>query len=138
MMDYQNHIQSGSMLNTPPVFAVYICMLTLRWLKKQGGVAAIEKINNRKAGLLYDTLDSLPLFTGTVAKEDRSKMNACFIIKNSELEKQFAAECKAHNFYGVKGYRTVGGFRISMYNALSLESVTALTDLMKDFAKKHA
>jgi phosphoserine aminotransferase len=136
MMDYRNHIEAGSLLNTPPVFAVYVCMLTLRWLKGQGGIPAIEKINDRKTALLYDTLDSLPVFRPTVAQEDRSKMNVVFVIDNPELEKEFLASCKENGMVGIKGYRTVGGFRASLYNALPLESVQALTDLMKDFANK--
>jgi phosphoserine aminotransferase len=136
MMDYRQHIEAGSLLNTPPVFAIYVCMLTLRWLKNMGGVTEIEKRNNEKAKLLYDTIDSLPLFRGTVAKEDRSKMNACFVIEDAEREKEFAALCQQENMIGVKGHRTVGGFRISMYNALPYESVKALTDLMKYFAEK--
>lgn len=136
MMDYRNHIENGSMLNTPPVFAVYVCMLTLRWLKENGGVTAIEKINEQKAKLFYDTLDSLPIFSGTVAREDRSNMNAVFVMPDAALEKEFAELCKQEGLYGVKGHRSVGGFRISMYNALPLESVVVLTDLMKDFAEK--
>lgn len=136
ILDYRNHIKEGSMMNTPPVFAVYVVMLTLRWLKQQGAVVAIEKINDTKAKLFYDTLDSLPVFTGPVAKEDRSKMNAVFVMQDAELEKEFLALCKTEGMVGVKGHRSVGGFRISMYNALSLESVKAITDLMKDFANK--
>jgi len=136
IMDYRNHIEAGSLLNTPPVFAIYVCMLTLRWLKSQGGVTAIEKINNAKAKLFYDALDSLPVFKGTVAKEDRSKMNACFVMEDDKLEKSFLDLCKQENMIGVKGHRLVGGFRVSMYNALPLESVKALTDLMKYFAEK--
>ena len=136
MMDYRQHIEAGSLLNTPPVFAVYVCMLTLRWLKQQGGIPAIEKINERKTALLYDTLDSLPVFRPTVAKEDRSKMNVVFVMDNPELEKEFLAACKDNGMIGIKGYRTVGGFRASLYNALPIESVKALTDLMKDFANK--
>lgn len=137
MMDYRNHIENGSMLNTPPVFAVYICMLTLRWLKNLGGVDAIEKINNQKAQLLYNTIDSLPVFKGTVInKEDRSIMNACFVLENADLEKEFNTLCKQNNIIGVKGHRSVGGFRTSLYNALPLESVQVLTSLMKDFANK--
>ena len=136
IMDYRNHIEAGSLLNTPPVFAVYVCMLTLRWLKNQGGVSAIEKINNAKAKLFYDTLDSLPLFKGRIAKEDRSKMNATFSVKNAGLEKEFLDLCKNEGMIGVKGHRSTGGFRVSMYNALSIESVKTLTDLMKDFANK--
>ena len=137
MMDYRNHIENGSMLNTPPVFAVYVCMLTLRWLKNLGGVDAIEKINNQKAQLLYNTIDSLPVFKGTVInREDRSIMNACFVLDNADLEKEFNTLCKQNNIIGVKGHRSVGGFRVSLYNALPLESVKVLTDIMKDFANK--
>jgi phosphoserine aminotransferase len=135
MMDYRNHIEAGSMLNTPPVFPIYVCLLTLRWLKKVGGVAAIEKVNNRKAQLFYDTLDSLPLFKGTVAKEDRSRMNACFVASDEAVEKEFMALCEKEGIVGAKGHRTVGGFRVSMYNALPYESVVALTDMMKQFAQ---
>ncbi len=138
MLDYRNHIKEGSMLNTPPVFAVYIAMLTLRWLKKNGGVTAVEKLNNEKAGLFYSTLDSLPIFKGPIAKEDRSKMNAVFVMDNSELEKEFLESCKKENMIGVKGHRSVGGFRVSMYNALTLESIKAITDLMKQFAQKKS
>ena len=136
MMDYRNHIDAGSLLNTPPVFAIYVCMLTLRWLKKVGGVAAIEKKNNEKAALLYNTIDSLPLFRGTVAKEDRSKMNAVFVSQDEATEKEFLRLCEQEGMIGVKGYRTVGGFRASMYNALPLESVQAFTDLMHYFAQR--
>lgn len=135
MLDYRNHIKEESMLNTPPVFAVYVAMLTLRWLKNNGGVAAIEKLNDEKANLFYSTLDSLPLFNGPVAKEDRSKMNAVFVIDNPQLEKEFLECCKKENIIGIKGHRSVGGFRVSMYNALTLESVKAITDLMKHFAQ---
>jgi phosphoserine aminotransferase len=137
ILDYRNHIKENSMLNTPPVFAVYVAMLTLRWLKNKGGVAAIEKLNDAKAKLFYDTLDSLPVFKGPVAKEDRSKMNAVFVMEDTTLEKEFAELCKQEGMYGIKGHRSVGGFRISMYNALAIESVIVLTDLMKDFAKRR-
>lgn len=138
ILDYRNHIKEGSMMNTPPVFAIYVVLLTLRWLKKKGGVAAIEKINKQKATLFYDTLDALPVFKGIVAKEDRSKMNAVCIMENQELEKEFLTLCMKEGMIGVKGHRSVGGFRISMYNALPLESVKAITDLMKDFANKKS
>lgn len=137
MMDYRKHIDNGSMLNTPPVFAVYVCMLTLRWLKSIGGVAAIEAVNREKAALLYDTLDELPLFRPTVDKVDRSHMNAVFVMEDPALEKSFLDLCKAEGMVGVKGHRSVGGFRVSMYNALPLESVRALTELMRYFAQKH-
>lgn len=136
MMDYRNHIAEGSMLNTPPVFAVYVVMLTLEWLKNLGGVAAIESINNEKASLFYNTLDQLPLFNGPVAKEFRSHMNAVFVMDDEALEKEFLAECKNHQMIGIKGHRSVGGFRVSMYNALPLSSVKAMTELMTDFAKR--
>jgi len=137
MMDYRKHIEAGSVLNTPPVFAIYVCMLTLRWLKNFGGIAAIEKINKQKADLLYSTIDSLPLFKPTVAKEDRSQMNVVFVIDNPEIEKEFQAVCKENGMVGVKGHRSVGGFRVSLYNALPLESVHVLCDLMKSFAASH-
>ena len=138
MMDYREHITAGSMLNTPPVFAIYVCLLTLRWLKAQGGVPAIEAINNQKAALLYGTLDHLPIFRPTVAKEDRSKMNAVFVMDDPALEQEFLALCKANGMIGVKGHRSVGGFRVSMYNAMSLEGVQSLTELMTDFAQKKS
>lgn len=138
IMDYRNHIKDGSMLNTPPVFAVYVCMLTLRWLKEQGGVAAIEKKNIEKAALLYEEIDRNPLFTGTVAKEDRSKMNVCFVINDGLLEEKFLAYAKEQNIAGIKGHRLVGGFRASLYNALPISSVQVLVDAMKSFAKQHA
>jgi phosphoserine aminotransferase len=122
MMDYREHIAAGSLLNTPPVFAIYVCMLTLRWLKQRGGISAIEAVNNRKAQLLYD----------------RSRMNVVFVMDDEALEKEFQAECKANGMVGVKGHRSVGGFRVSLYNALPLESVQALTELMNEFALKKA
>ncbi|MET0243322.1 MAG: 3-phosphoserine/phosphohydroxythreonine transaminase [Flavitalea sp.] len=138
IMDYRQHIENGSMLNTPPVFAVYVCMLTLRWLKNNGGPAAMEKLNSKKAALLYETLDNSAVFKTVVAKEDRSTMNACFVMENKDLEKKFVELCKENNFYGVKGHRSTGGFRISMYNALGYESVVKLTDVMKAFDKENA
>ncbi len=137
MMDYRNHISNGSMLNTPPVFAVYVCMLTLRWLKNLGGIAAIEPVNEAKAKLLYETLDSLPVFVPTVAKNDRSLMNVVWVMQNPGLEAAFLAECKANGMVGIKGHRSVGGFRASLYNALDMSSVELLADLMKDFAQRH-
>jgi len=138
IMDYRNHIKEGSMLNTPPVFAIYVCMLTLRWLKEMGGVAAVEKLNNAKAELLYGEIDRNPLFTGTVAKEDRSKMNVCFVMNDASLEEKFLAFVKERNIVGIKGHRLVGGFRASLYNALPISSVEVLVDAMKTFADQHA
>jgi len=136
IMDYRNHIQEGSMLNTPPVFAVYVSMLTLRWLKNLGGVSAIEKLNNEKAELLYNEIDNNSLFTGTVAKKDRSKMNVCFKINDSDREADFMNLVKHHNIVGLKGHRTAGGFRASLYNALPLSSVQALVNIMNEFSAK--
>lgn len=138
MMRYATHIEGGSMYNTPPVFSIYVCMATLEWLKSIGGVAAIEKINKQKAELFYNEVDNNPLFTGTCAVEDRSRMNACFLLKNPELDEEFMKQVKAQGIVGIKGHRSVGGYRASMYNALPLESVKALTDLMKNFALKTA
>jgi len=138
ILDYRNHIKEGSMLNTPPVFAVYVCMLTLRWLKAQGGVAAIEKINNEKAALLYAAIDDNPLFKGTAHKDDRSKMNVCFVMNNRTLEESFLQFSKEQGIVGIKGHRLVGGFRASLYNALPLSSVKILAELMKTFALQHA
>jgi len=136
MMDYREHIKNGSMLNTPPVFAVYVCMLTLRWLKEQGGVEGIQSINEKKARLLYATIDQNPVFNGVVAPEDRSLMNAVFTINDPQAEQEFITVCKSNNLYGIKGHRSVGGFRISMYNALPYDSIVVLTDIMKEFATK--
>ena len=138
MMDYRQHVANGSMLNTPPVFAIYVCLLTLRWLKKIGGVAAIENINNQKAELLYSTLESIPLFNLPVPPQDRSKMNAVFTMHDPALEKLFLARCEEEGMVGVKGHRSVGGFRVSMYNAMPLSSVVDITALINDFANKHA
>ena len=138
IMDYRNHINDGSMLNTPPVFAVFVCMLTLRWLKAQGGVAAIEKLNEAKAALLYAEIDENPFFRGTVSKADRSKMNVCFVMNDSSLEAAFLRLTKEKNIVGIEGHRLVGGFRASLYNALPISSVTVLVNAMKEFASTHA
>lgn len=136
IMDYRNHIQEGNLLNTPPVFAVYVVLLTLRWLKAEGGIDALESRNEEKASLFYSTLDSLPLFRGPVAKEDRSTMNAVFVVDDPRVEKEFLDCCRNENMIGIKGHRSVGGFRASLYNALPFQSVLALTNLMKDFANR--
>lgn len=136
IMDYRNHIKAGSMLNTPPVFAVYVSMLTLRWLKENGGVEAMEKLNNEKAALLYTAIDNSKIFKGTVVKEDRSKMNVCFVMDDAEKEKSFLDFAKQNNIYGIKGHRSVGGFRASLYNALPLSSVKFLVEKMEEFEKE--
>ena len=133
MMDYRNHIKEGSMLNTPPVFAVYVCMLTLRWLKSMGGVAAIEKLNIEKAAHLYKAIDDSTLFTGTVEKEDRSKMNVCFVMKDPAKEAAFLQMAETRGIIGIKGHRSVGGFRASLYNALPFSSVQVLINTIKAF-----
>jgi phosphoserine aminotransferase len=138
IMDYRNHIEAGSLLNTPPVFAVYVAMLTLRWIKKEGGLTEMEKRAKQRADLFYKTLDALPVFKPLVVKEDRSLMNATFKIEDEALENKFLEICKANGMVGVKGHRTVGGLRVSMYNALPLESVEALTALMISFNQQHA
>lgn len=138
IMDYRNHINEGSMLNTPPVFAVFVCLLTLRWLKSQGGIAAIEKKNIEKAALLYAAIDNNPLFTGTVAKEDRSKMNVCFVMNDPAKETAFLEYAKSNGIVGIKGHRLVGGFRASLYNALPISSVQVLVKTMQAFSKNHA
>jgi phosphoserine aminotransferase len=135
IMDYRNHIEAKSMLNTPPVFAIYVSMLTLRWLKENGGVAAMEKLNNKKSELLYDAIDNSKIFKGTVVKEDRSKMNVCFVMEDAEKEKAFLDFAKQNNIYGIKGHRSVGGFRASLYNALPLSSVEYLVEKMVEFEK---
>jgi phosphoserine aminotransferase len=135
MLDYRQHIANGSMLNTPPVFAVYVCLLTLRWLKGMGGIAAIEPINQAKAALLYEALDTLPIYRPTVAVEDRSLMNVVWVMPDEVLEKEFLALCKKEGMVGIKGHRSVGGFRASLYNALPLSSVEALVQLMRHFAE---
>ncbi|MCG3167037.1 MAG: Phosphoserine aminotransferase [Bacteroidia bacterium] len=135
MLDYKVHIKGESMYNTPPVFPIYVSMLTMKWLKDNGGVEWIEKINRQKADLLYNEIDNNPLFVGTVEKEDRSDMNICFLLKDVALEPEFDKLAKAANLSGIRGHRDVGGYRASLYNALPLESVQALVDVMKEFTK---
>lgn len=136
MMDYSVHIAKDSMFNTPPVFAVYVSMLTMQWLKDLGGIAAIEEINERKANLIYSEIELNPVFSGFAAKEDRSNMNATFNITDDELKDVFDATCKEAGINGINGHRSVGGYRASMYNALPLESVGVLVDIMSDLEKK--
>jgi len=139
MMDYRVHIKGESMYNTPPVFPVYVSMLTMKWLKNNGGLEWIEKINNQKAELLYNEIDRNSMFKGTVeAKEDRSKMNVTFVLTKPELEAEFDKLTKEANLSGLKGHRDVGGYRASLYNALPLESVKVLVDVMKEFENKFA
>jgi len=136
MLNYETHIAKSSMFNTPPAFPIYVLMLTMRWLKKQGGLKAIEQKNIEKANLLYNEIDSNPVFEGTVAKEDRSRMNVCFLPKDPEMTQPFIDLCTKRNISGIKGHRSVGGFRASIYNAMPLSSVQALVDVMQEFSKK--
>jgi len=131
MLDYNTHISKGSMFNTPPVFPIYVSMLTLQWLKELGGVEIIEKMNQDKADLLYGEIDRNPLFEGTAAMEDRSNMNVCFLLSDSSKEETFNTMWNAEGISGIKGHRSVGGYRASMYNAMPIESVQVLVDVMK-------
>ncbi len=133
IMDYRNHIAAKSMLNTPPVFAIYVSMLTLRWIKENGGVEEMEKRSIEKSSLLYNAIDNSKMFKPTAAKEDRSRMNVCFVMDDIEKEKEFLDFAKKNDIYGIKGHRTVGGFRASLYNALPLSSVQYLVKKMEEF-----
>lgn len=137
MLKYENHIEAGSMYNTPPVFAVYTSMLTLRWVKKMGGVASMQKINESKAALLYDEIERNGLFYTPTVQEDRSDMNVCFLLNDKELEGAFLAKCKEAGCVGLEGHRSVGGFRASIYNAMPEEGIICLTEVMKEFERTH-
>lgn len=136
MLDYEKHIKAESMYNTPAVFPVYASLLTLQWLKKMGGIAAVEKLNQEKANLLYAEIDRNPHFKGATKVEDRSIMNAVFLLENEEHTALFDSMWKAAGISGLPGHRSVGGYRASMYNALPIESVKVLVDVMKDFESK--
>ena len=140
MLDYRTHIAEGSMYNTPPCLPIYTIMETLRWLKSIGGVKVMEEMNKKKANLLYNAIDSSKIFVGTVEKDSRSLMNICFVMKPdyAKLEDEFMNFAKANGMVGIKGHRSVGGFRASTYNALPIESVQALVDCMKEFEKQKA
>ncbi|MFT7613186.1 MAG: phosphoserine aminotransferase [Parvicellaceae bacterium] len=137
MLDLNTHVKKDSMFNTPPVFPIYASMLNLRWLKKNGGVSWIQDINEKKADLLYNEVDSNPLFVGPNAIEDRSNMNATFLLTNEDLTETFNAMWNEANISGIKGHRSVGGYRASMYNAMPLESVQTLVNVMQELAQKH-
>ena len=140
MLNYQTHIDNGSMFNTPPVLPIYTALQTLKWLKVQGGLAEIEKRNIAKAELLYNAIDNSKMFVGTANKEDRSLMNICFVLKEEykDLEADFMKFATEKGMVGIKGHRLVGGFRASTYNALPIESVQALVDCINEFEKLHA
>lgn len=138
MLDYRTHIEGGSMFNTPPVLPIYTAMLTLRWLKANGGLEAAEKRNIEKADLLYSCIDSSKIFTGTAQEADRSRMNVCFVLKPEyqDLQEDFMKFATSKGMVGLKGHRLVGGFRASLYNAMTAEGVKALTECMKEYERK--
>lgn len=140
MLDYRTHIKEGSMFNTPPVLPIFTIRETLRWIKSLGGVEAIEKMNIEKANLLYNAIDNSKMFIGTAEKESRSLMNICFVMKDQYKDKEeaFMEFTKKHGMVGLKGHRSVGGFRASTYNALPKESIEALIKCMQDFEKENA
>ncbi len=139
MLDYRTHIKEGSMFNTPPVVPIYAALQTLKWLKGLGGLSVMQQMNQEKAALLYDEIDRNKLFKGTAAAEDRSLMNICFVMNDEykELEEAFQKFASERGMIGLKGHRSVGGFRASTYNALPKESVIALVNTMKEFEKNH-
>lgn len=138
MLQYKIHADNGSLYNTPPCYSIYICGLVYEWIKKNGGVAAIQKINEEKAQLLYDCIDNSKLFKGTVEKYDRSIMNVNFVTGSEELDKKFIKEAGERGIANIKGYRTVGGMRASIYNAMPVEGVKALVEFMKEFEAKNS
>ncbi len=137
MLKYQTHIDKGSSFNTPPVFPIYVTMLTLDWIIQNGGVSAMEVRNSKKANALYNEIDNNPLFTGCASIEDRSDMNATFLLNNEDLNSAFSAQCEDVGIVGLTGHRSVGGYRASMYNAMGQESVEVLINVMKEFAQKN-
>ena len=137
MLDYHTHIKKNSAFNTPPVYPIYVSLLTMRWIKENGGVAAMEKRNEKKAQLLYNEIDTNPFFNGVAEKEDRSLMNVTFTMTNKDLETPFMEMATEAACVGIKGHRSVGGFRASIYNAMPYESVEVLVNTMKQFAEKY-
>lgn len=133
MLDYNSHINAGSVYNTPPVFPIYVSMLTLKWLKNMGGLKAINKLNHEKSSLLYNEIESNPLFQTPVPEKDRSLMNVIFTMKDAEMEKSFLDFCTSEGCVGIKGHRSVGGFRVSLYNSMTLEGTQKMVDLMREF-----
>ncbi len=138
MLDYKTHITKQSSFNTPPAFPIFVSMLTMEWVLEQGGVEAMASRNEEKAALLYNEIDRNSLFTSPIATEDRSLMNICFLLKDSSLEDKFMAEATEAGCMGIKGHRSVGGFRASTYNAMSKEGVEVLVQVMKHFEEKNA
>lgn len=138
MLNYQTHSENGSMFNTPPCYCIYIAGLVFKWIKKMGGLAEMKKINEKKAKILYDFLDNSKLFKGTVVPEDRSLMNVPFVTGSDELDAKFVSEAKAAGFVNLKGHRSVGGMRASIYNAMPVEGVEKLVAFMKKFEEENA
>ncbi|MDO4537324.1 MAG: 3-phosphoserine/phosphohydroxythreonine transaminase, partial [Coriobacteriales bacterium] len=138
MMQWRPQVNAGSLYNTPNCWSIYVCGKVFKWLKSQGGLAAMKERNLEKAKILYDYLDESKLFTGTVRKEDRSLMNVPFVTGNADLDAEFVKESKAAGLENLKGHRSVGGMRASIYNAMPIEGVQALVAFMKDFELKHA
>lgn len=137
IMDYQKHVEAKSMFNTPPVFSIYTSLLNLRWVKENGGIAAISEKNKLKSALLYAEIDSNPLFEGTAVAEDRSMMNVTFLLKKEELTEKFAEICTIKGISGIAGHRSVGGYRASIYNAMSIKSVSILVHAMQELEKMN-
>ncbi len=137
MLKYRTHVDKGSMHNTPPCFAVYMVKLMMDWVEAQGGVAAVERMNRSKAALLYDTIDTDDFYRGTARREDRSLMNVTFRMASEELEALFVKEATAAGLMGLKGHRSVGGCRASIYNSMTMEGVEVLADFMRSFRKQH-
>jgi phosphoserine aminotransferase len=139
MLDYRTHVEKGSMFNTPPVVPIYSLLETMRWVKAQGGVKAMDKLAHERAQIVYDEIDRNKLFRGTVATEDRSLMNLCFVMNDEykDLEKPFLDFATERGMVGIKGHRSVGGFRASCYNAQTIEGVNALVQVMKEFEAQH-
>lgn len=137
-MDYKTFLDSDSLYNTPPVYSIYICGKVAKWLKAKGGVEAMEKVNKEKAGILYEFIDNSKIFKNNVAAEDRSIMNVVFVTGDKDLDAEFVKGAKAHGLEGLKGHRSVGGMRASIYNAMPLEGVEALIDYMKKFEIERA
>ena len=137
MMQYKVHADAGSLYNTPPAYGIYICGKVFQWLKKRGGLAAMKEYNEKKAAILYDYLDQSKLFKGTVEKKDRSLMNVPFVTGDKELDDKFVKAAKAAGLENLKGHRTVGGMRASIYNAMPIEGVEKLVEFMKKFEEEN-
>jgi phosphoserine aminotransferase len=138
MYDYKIHADNESMYNTPPTFAIYVAGLVFKWLKAKGGLSVMEKTNIEKANLIYDYLDKTDFYGSPTAKENRSRMNIPFTLKNEALDEEFLKQAKARGLVQLKGHRSVGGMRASIYNAMPIEGVRVLVDFMKDFEKSNS